>query len=479
MLSFDPAALSADQRIDRELVLMTLRRRAILRDWEGWRRDAESYLEPALGGVFNLFLHRLRPDAELARSAIARLAALPDLLAAARANLEPDLAAPELVRRAVAQARGGVGYLRDWLPAEAPDCAPLGDAARTAADQVAAHADWLAAFAERAGGSFMLGEARYSALLREAEGLGYGATELHQRGRAAFRELADRLTAAATDLDGSPDWGALLDRLNADAPPTLAAMRAEYAAATERARAFCADRELVTLPAGERCLVIASPPQDRPVLAVAYYVESPPLSRGRVGHFFVPYTPDGSTAEQVRQRLASNSRMKIPTTAVHEAYPGHHWHLAWMSAICSRPIRTVFSSHYFTEGWALYAEQLLADEGFFCEPAARVGQLEARLFRAARMVVDPALHTGELTATQAARYLVENVRMPPETAAAEVVRYCAWPTQAPSYLTGALEIERMRDQWLAGGGNLREFHDRLAGSGMLPLGLAERALAEA
>lgn len=467
-------SLTPDQQIDRDLILMTLRRREILRDWRGWQRDAESYLEPVLEGIFTLFLHRLRPEPELLSAAMARLRGLPELLAAARANLDPELAAPLLVSRATNHARGAVTYLRDWLPVEAPDSADLAAAADTAATAVAEHAEWLTGFGARAHGSWVLGEERYSALLREAEGLPYGAAELHERGLAAYDALAAQLAGRARAHGGN--WHALLDRLNSDAPPTLESMREEYADWTARARAFCAERGLVTLPAGERCVVAPSPPHARALTAVAFYLEPPPFTDSRVGHFFVPFTPAGTAPEQVRQRLGSNSRMSIPTTAVHEAYPGHHWHFARLAEACDRPIRKVFSSSYFIEGWALYTEQLLVEQGFYADPTHEVGQLEARLFRAARIVVDTALHMGQMTVQEAAAFLAEKVRLAPDTAWAEAVRYCAWPTQASSYLTGAIEIERMRDEWVASGGTLRDFHDRLAGSGMLPLGLAERAL---
>jgi uncharacterized protein (DUF885 family) len=91
-------------------------------------------------------------------------------------------------------------------------------------------------------------------------------------------------------------------------------------------------------------------------------------------------------------------------------------------------------------------------------------------------VVDTALHCGDMTVEQAERFMTEKTALSPGTAKGEVSRYCAWPTQAPSYLTGCLEIERIRDEYLARGlGSLREFHDTIAGSGALPLGLARAA----
>src|SRR5207244_2905922 len=152
----------------------------------------------------------------------------------------------------------------------------------------------------------------------------------------------------------------------------------------------------------EECAVEPSPLFQRPVTAVASYNSPPPFSSSMRGHFFVPFPPDGASEQEVQQRLENNSYASIPTTAVHEAYPGHHWHLV---------------------------------------TAKR----------------NPA-------------------NVPEPTARAEVARYCAWPTQASAYLTGCLEILRIRERFLnERGGSLRDFHDRVAASGGLPIALAERA----
>jgi uncharacterized protein (DUF885 family) len=248
------------------------------------------------------------------------------------------------------------------------------------------------------------------------------------------------------------------------------------------------------LPEGEECRVVPSPPFHRAVLAVASYVGPPPppfhravlavasyvgpppMTAGRVGHFFVPFTPDGASDVDVTQRLRTNARSQLPTISVHEAYPGHHWHAAWVAAQGdAHPLRWVFRTPYFSEGWALYAEKLLRSVGHYQTPGAVMGHVEARLFRAARMVVDTALHCGDMTPDEAESFMVARTALTPGTAVGEVRRYCSRPTQAPSYLTGALEIDLIREEYLGRGlGSLREFHDRIAGSGALPLGLARR-----
>jgi uncharacterized protein (DUF885 family) len=477
------AGLGLEDRIDRDLLLAVLRGRGIMADWEMWRRQPETYLGPGLGGVFAFFLHRLKPEAELVRLAIARLGEVPRLLADGRRNLAPDLAPRVYVERAVGQARAGARYFRDLLPAEVADPglrSRLAEAGGRAAAAVDEYARFLESFRDGAAGSWAIGETRYSRLLRERELLPYDAAALRERGRREYDRLAGELAVCARRVAGTDDWPRVLAELNRDHPATPEAMRDAYADWTERARRFLRERGLVTLPEGEECRVVPSPHFQRPVLAVASYTSPPPFSALMRGHFFVPFPPDGAPADEVQKRLENNSFAGIPTTAVHEAYPGHHWHLVWMKTHPSA-VRRSFRTAYFSEGWALYAERMMREQGFFTDPRQEMCQYEATLFRAARIVVDTSLHVGDMGFDEAVRFMMERANLPEPTARAEVGRYCAWPTQASAYLTGCLEILRVRERFLAGRGNggvaaLRTFHDTLARSGGLPIALAERAL---
>lgn len=463
--------------IDRDLVVSALRGALLMAGWPAWRRDPSVYLNPVFAGLLLPFLHRLRPEPELVDGALARLAEVPEVLASCRTNLDPALSAARLVRRALRQAAAGPAFLRDSLPAEVQDPAlraTLVDAIVPAVQAFEEIAEYLTDFAERATGDWRMGETLYSALLTQRELLNYGTGELHRRGIAAWDELDAQMRELAPRVPGgSADWRSTMATLQDDHPPTLQAMRAEYEAETARARAFLAEHELVTFAEDEKCRVVPAPAFQRPILAVASYLVPPALTRSRTGHFFVPYTPDGATDEQITQRLRTNARAQLPTIAVHEAYPGHHWQLSW-AAGASPPVRAVHRSSYFAEGWALYAEGMMREQGYFTDPAHELAHLDARIFRAARIVVDTALHCGDMDPTQAEEFMATHASLSPGTVKAEVDRYCAWPTQAPSYLTGCLEIEQLRGQWP---GELRDFHNTLAGSGCLPLGLARRALA--
>jgi len=479
-----PPAADLDDEIDRRLAVAQLRGQQLLAEWPTWRRDPAAYLSITFFSLLMPYVHRLHPEEYLVEDTLGKLAQLPDVLAACRDNLDAELAAPLIVGRGLGQARTGRAFVTASLPGMIGD-ERLAARVREAAEPAAAAFDETSAFLQdfqhKARGDWRMGDRLYSALLTERELLGYGAAELHERGERAYAsldaELGELTRAISRDsaTGESADWHALIESLQDDHPPTLEAMRAEYEAETERARRFARERGIVTFAQGEECRVVPSPEFQRPILSVASYMPPPPLTANRVGHFFVPYAPADFTEDQVRQRLETNSRAQIPTISVHEAYPGHHWHLSW-SANSTRTLRKVHRTPYFSEGWALYVETVMRDEGYFTDTRHELAHVEARAFRAARIVVDTALHCGEMTVEQAEAFLVEKTALSAGTAKGEVSRYCAWPTQAPSYLTGCLEIESIRDEYLARGlGSRREFHDTIAGSGSLPLGLARAA----
>lgn len=479
--------LDVDERLDRDLVTMVLSGRAAMRDWADWRRSPDHYIGPALSGIFGLLVNRLTPEPELAASIAARLRATPALLEQGIANLDADLASPALVTRALGQTLAGAAYARlvaDEFSDERAraDVAAAGEQAAVAFDGFARHLEELAS---QARGEWAIGEARYDRLLRQAEGLPYGARGLLERGQRAYDELADDMRRRSVELRGHEDWLRVVAELSEDRPDSPEHMLELYREATAAARSFCREHDLVTLPDGEHCEVVPSASFTRSVLAVAHYAvpppfaPSPPRSAGGQppGHFFVPYPPDQATAEQVSARLATNNRHGLWSIAVHETYPGHHWHFAWLLANRPRPLRAVFGSAYFVEGWGLYSEELLREKGFFRTPEQELSQRDLRLFRAARMIVDTSLHLREMTVDEAVEFMSMKASLSRDTARAEVLRYCAWPTQAPSYLTGALELDRLRQRWHdESRGSLREFHDRAAGTGRLPISLVEQAL---
>jgi uncharacterized protein (DUF885 family) len=482
--------LPVDEEIDRQLVISALRGRLINADWQVWRRDPTTYSGTVLNGLFYLFLNRLRPGADLVDAAVARLEQVPRALEQARDNIDPALAAPLIVERAIGSARAGGQYVRSMLVDEGETDSQrdalraAGAIAGDAFDEFVAHLEGLL---PNCRGTWVYGEERYSRQLREREALDFDARSLREMGQAEYDRLDAEMRALCRDARGTDDWRAVLHEANEDHPPTEEAMRRAYADWTEKSRVFLAQTGLVTLPDGETCSVDPSPVFTRPLIAVASYSGPPAFSDRRAGHFFVPIAPEGTSEEDIQKRLASNSYSSIPTTTVHEAYPGHHWHITW-SKIHAPKLRLVLSTPFFSEGWALYAERAMRERGFFEDPIQELQHLEATIFRAARIVVDTSLHMGEMDYEQGVEFMTSKTPLTEPTARAEVGRYCSWPTQASSYLTGCLEILRIRQRFFdaRGYGNVaardvpieivRDFHDRICASGRMPVGLAERVV---
>jgi uncharacterized protein (DUF885 family) len=475
--------LSPDDRIDRDLLVSILRGREILHPHEMWKRQPATYLGPGLQGVFALFLHRIRPERELAEAARSRLEKIPATLEAGIANLDPALTPSIYVERGIGQAKAGARYARELVPSEVSDPGlreKLASAGEKAAQAFDAFASFLEGLRAKASGAYAIGEEAYSALLRERELLPYDARELRERGRHQYDLLDAELRRLAKVIAGHEDWVALLHELNQVHAPDPEGMRRGYEQWTEQARDFLRRTGLVTLPPGESCSVEPSPHFQRPILAVASYMRPPAFSSSLAGHFFVPFPPDGTPPAEVQKRLEGNGTYDIPTTAVHEAYPGHHWHLVMAHFNPSR-VRKTFGTSYFSEGWALYAERAMREQGFFEDPRQEIYHVEATLFRAARIVVDTSLHMGEMPFDEAVRFMMEKANKTEPNARAEVGRYCSWPTQASSYLTGMLEILDIRTRYLAKRGAndvpaLRAFHNAITSTGSLPTALAARAI---
>ncbi|MFI6072621.1 DUF885 family protein [Actinoplanes sp. NPDC051343] len=413
--AFEPA--TADERFDRDLAVSGLQHRLVLDDLGMHRRSPELYTTPVLAAL-RLGVHQQD-----------YLDQAPDLLRHGRRNLDPSLTDPQLLVRAAAQAKAGSAA-----------CERLGGSA--AARAYAEFAVFLGDLAVSAHGDPAIGEASYTALVQVAAGDGYDAASVHELGTTRVREIRERLSTLPV----------FTDQPARDGDQLLQWYREE----TARAQRFCADHDVITLPGDEECEVAATPADKLALLPVASYEPPPLLSGAGTGRFLVPPAP------QRRSGLA--------TVTVHETYPGHHAHYSRMSR---RPLRVLFTTPFFTEGWGVYAEQLAGELGYYTGPGELRGHLVALLVRAARAAIDAGLHTGAMTPGDARTFLSGELNLPGRYADAEVNRALAYPSQAAAYLIGATEIAAIV---AAAGGPSAQVHDRLTALGSPPLPLARAVL---
>ncbi len=166
-----------------------------------------------------------------------------------------------------------------------------------------------------------------------------------------------------------------------------------------------------------------------------------------------------------------HSRYSLPTLAYHEAIPGHVWQGEYSNQLPL--IRTMLAFNAFSEGWALYAEQLAAELGAYeGDAVGRLGYLQSMAFRACRLVVDTGLHAKRWSREQAIRWFSETNGSPIEEVSSEVDRYCSWPGQACGYKVGHSELNRQRmraEATLGQAYDVKAFNDTVVQGGNVPL----------
>jgi uncharacterized protein (DUF885 family) len=184
-----------------------------------------------------------------------------------------------------------------------------------------------------------------------------------------------------------------------------------------------------------------------------------------------PVDPQSPQKEQ-EEKLKGHHYGKLPVTALHEAYPGHHLQLVYADGVGSLPRKVggYMLSTLFIEGWAFYCEELMEQLGYIDQPLQRLGRLSDQLWRAARIILDVSLHTGKMTVEEGIAFLVDKCGLERSNARAEVRRYTSTPTQPMSYLIGKMEIVKLIDEYKKKHpeASLKEVHDTFLSCGSLP-----------
>ncbi len=194
-------------------------------------------------------------------------------------------------------------------------------------------------------------------------------------------------------------------------------------------------------------------------------------------------TPDGSRPGYFyfnAYDLPSRTTPGMTTLYLHEGAPGHHFQISLAQENQALPNFMKFGGNTaYVEGWALYAETLGYDMGFYKDPIQRFGTLSDEMLRAMRLVVDTGIHSKGWTRDQAIAYMLANSDMGKTDATAEVERYIAIPSQALAYKIGALTIQRLRKKAEAALGakfDIRAFHEQVLGTGALPMSVLEKKI---
>jgi len=203
---------------------------------------------------------------------------------------------------------------------------------------------------------------------------------------------------------------------------------------------------------------------------------------GNQGAFYVQPSVDGSRPGSFYARATgTESKLRMPSLAYHEAVPGHHTQIAIAREIQGQPsFRNGVDFNGYVEGWALYAERLASDLGFYDDdPYGDLGRLQFEAWRAARLMVDTGIHDLGWTYDEAVDFMADNTGLIRPIVESEVGRYIVYPGQAPAYMVGMLKILELRQQAMDALGDdfeLAEFHNVVLGNGSMPLGILEQVV---
>jgi uncharacterized protein (DUF885 family) len=475
----DDAGLSPAARFERDLEVHNVRRRIfdldVVRIWE--RRSTA--LDTIGDGLFLGFARDFAPLADRLVALTERLDRVETFLAEhrTRATVPPVRLWQEIELDA---ARGLPPFLDQIVAAAAGVLDPVAEArleraAERAEAAIRAHAEWITDTLDGATDRWAIG----GDLLDEIIGLrgfdSLDADAILAIGLAQLDEQKAARIAAAREIDRDASEREVVDRVKSDHPASFEAALEAYRDAMRRARQHLIDHDIVTVPADERLQVIETPVYLRNVVPFAAYFEPPKFDRDPQGIYIV--TPSvGGDPNAMREHYWAS----ISNTSIHEAYPGHHLQLA-VAARHPSLSRLVADAPEFSEGWGMYSEQMMREQGFDDGPAFRLAMHTDAIWRACRIILDIRMHRGEVAVEEAIRFLVEHTGFERANARAEVLRYTYTPTYQLSYLLGKVLLLDLRADEQARLGSrfsLRAFHDALLQAGTIPISFHRRLLRE-
>ena len=303
------------------------------------------------------------------------------------------------------------------------------------------------------------GKRRYQAALYRFTTTNLTAPQIHAIGLKEYDRITAEMTALAK-ANGFPDLATFRTKIESDP---------KYKPSSEEAivddfRKYIAQME----PKLPQLFTVV--PKD-PVTVEAI----PDFQKAAATHYQTG-SPDGKRPGRVSVAVSDYQKRSFindEAVAYHEGVPGHHMQLSVQQSLIGLPeFRKHGGNSAYTEGWALYAEQLGKEVGFYQDPGSDYGRLRSELFRAVRLVVDTGIHDMGWTRDQVVEYMRNSHAIDEPTIQAETDRYISGPGQACSYKLGQLKIRELRqraEQQLGPNFNLRTFHDEILSGGSLPL----------
>jgi uncharacterized protein (DUF885 family) len=485
----DRAGLSPDERINFDIFNHELEASIWVREnTQPFANNPRAYNEYISDSVFLLLTQSRLPKETNVANAIARMKHIPAVVAAAKANLKHP---PRVVlETAMRQNKGSIGFYEGDLFEIVGETAQLAALKAEAARVVAVlkeYQQWLEKeLLPRATGDWRLGKRKFAKKLEYTLNAGMTADEVLRDAESEFarvhhdlyviaRQLWHRYFPAAP-LPVADDAGR-----RATVAKVITAVSKEHGkpeeivadarATVDRIKAFIREKDILRLPDPDRCRVIEMPEFQRGN-SLAYMNGAPALDPDAPSLYAISPPAKDWTPQRAQSLLEEYNRHMLQVLTIHEAYPGHYVQLEYSSRTPSF-LRRVLQSGVMVEGWAVYTEQMMLDQGYGNgDLQLRLNQLKFYLRAVCNAILDHKLHAANMSDEEAIRLMVDGAFQSEEEARAKLIRAKQTSTQLSTYFVGRMAMVRLRDhvqRELSDKFSLGRYHEAVLSQGSVPV----------
>ena len=490
LAKFDPSKLSARQSIDLRILQAAVKKDLFeMQDMSIFERNPMVYADAA---DVNVYIKRnFAPLEDRVRSLIAIESQIPNILIAARTNLNEQLPKP-FVELAIQIARGSADFLKKDLIAAVGGLkdeqlrVAFPEANRKAANALNDYAAWLEREKlPKASLDFALGEEKFGRFLAQTELVDLSPQKVLEIGMAQLKAEQQAFADAAKKIDPNKSPIEVFKQIQSEHPASDKLI-SDVGKDLDKIRKYVLNRHLVSIPSEVRAKVKETPQYLRATSFASMDTPGPFEKRATEAYYYVTPTENNWPEKQKQEWLTAFNYYTSDITSIHEAYPGHYVQFLHLNASPATKVEKIFGSYAFIEGWAHYCEKMMLDEGFGGPTSSnpseqdvkraakyRMAQADEALLRLCRLCVSIKMHTQNMSLDEATKFFQNNCYYEEKPARQEAMR----GTFDPGYLNytlGKLEILKLRDDYKAQEGDafsLQKFHNELLNHGMPPIRL--------
>ena len=490
LAKFDPTKLSARQSIDLRILQAAVKRDLFeMQEMSIFERNPMVYARAA---DVNVYIKRnFAPLEDRVRSLVAIESQIPNILIAARTNLNEKLPKP-FVELAIQIARGSADFLKKDLVAAVGSVkdeqlrAAFQEANRKAANALNDYAAWLEREKlPKASLDFALGEEKFGRFLTQTELVDLPPQKILEIGLAQLKAEQDAFAEAAKKIDPNKSPIEVFKQIQSE-HPTPDKLIPDVAKDLDKIRKYVLSHHLVNIPSDVRAKVKETPQYLRATSFASMDTPGPFEKRATEAYYYVTPTEHDWPEKQKQEWLTAFNYYTSDVVSIHEAYPGHYVQFLHLNASPASKVEKIFGSYAFIEGWAHYCEKMILDEGFGSPTSSppseedvkraakyRMAQADEALLRLCRLCVSIKMHTQNMSLDEATKFCQDNCYYEEKPARQEAMR----GTFDPGYLNytlGKLQILKLRDDYKAQEGDefsLQKFHNEVLNHGMPPIRL--------